>query len=692
MFAPMLGKPPVILVVDDLAMNIRILREAVRNLGEVYFATNGSAALNLARQCLPDIVLLDIEMHDMDGYEVCAAFKHDPFLRDASIIFVTSHGEPDFEIRALAYGAVDFIQKPLNIPVARARVQTHVALRNEAFKLAAARGDLETLLNHIPAFIAYWREDLINLYVNKEAAAWFPAALPSNHMFSMQTMLGERSFEAIEAHLQDLGEGGSAHFELQLHAPESGIQFAQVTLVARGGGAAASGFVMLMTDITARKQAESAKLEYLARHDDLTDLANRLMLLENTELALQAARIEHLQVAMLVLDLDHFKIINDESGQATGDRLLWILARRIEDCCRSEDTLSRGGGGAFSILLPGVPSMRMLRDFADQLLKIVSEPIWLDDGWYYLSASVGVGVFPDDSSDGQTLWRHAESAMYEAKEQGRGRWRFFHAQLDDLLRKRHQLERALREALENETLEVYYQAKVDPSCQRIRGVEALVRWSRAPGGPVSPAEFIPMAEAAGLIWMLGRWVLLRACNDARCWQDRGQPVCVSVNISVLQFREDHFLSLIADVLIEADLRPELLELEITEGILLKDTQQMLDKLLDLQSMGVRIAIDDFGTGYSSLAYLKHFPINVLKIDQSFVRGMLEHPADLAIIKAIILIGQSLGLDLVAEGVETSEQAMILLSLGCPSMQGFLYSRPSPFEVMSDVLSAWPSMR
>jgi diguanylate cyclase (GGDEF)-like protein len=686
MFVEAVTKPPVILIVDDLATNIRILGEAVRDLGKIFFATSGQAALAVARQCRPDVVLLDIEMCDMDGYQVCQAFKKDPQLCDAAVIFVTLHGQPEFELRALGYGAVDFIQKPINVSVARARIKTHIALRIETLKLASARHDLEALVLHLPAYIAFWSDGLLNLYCNDLTGRWFGVAAADIQNMPMAQVIGERNYLTVQRFLPEVRMGNSPHFELELQPAERGIRFAQVTLVARTSENETSGFVMLMTDITANKSAETERLKYLARHDDLTHLPNRLMLQECTELALQEARCKHQRVGMLVLDIDHFKAINDADGQAAGDQLLRILAKRMEGCCRSTDVISRQDGDAFSLLLPDIASVEMLKDFSEQLLGFIGEPIWLDDHRYDLRASIGISVFPDDSEDADALYRHAESAMYEAKKQGRHRWHFFNAQIESDLRALLQRERDLRAALASEAFEVHYQAKVDAGPGRICGVEALVRWPGAPDGPVSPSEFIPLAESTGLIWALGKWVLLRACNDARYWQDNGLPVCVSVNISVVQFAEEGFLDLISDALTASGLRPELLELEITEGVLLKETQRALEKLAGLRQLGVRIAIDDFGTGYSSLAYLKHFPINVLKIDQSFIRDMLDHRADAAIIKAIILLGHSLSLELVAEGVETPGQSDALLALGCPVMQGFLFSQPVPFRQMSQFLS------
>jgi diguanylate cyclase (GGDEF)-like protein len=685
MFSELLGKPAVILIVDDQITNIKMLREAVRDLGEVYFATSGLAALEMAKRCVPDVVLLDIEMQGMDGYQVCAQLKADPALRDAAIIFVTSHTEVQFELQALAHGAVDFLQKPLNVPVARARIRTHVLLHTETKKLAGARRDLEDLIQHLPAFIAFWSSEFINLFCNDLSGNWF--GVPAKAMLgqSMHHAVGESNFQTIAGHLESLKENQSASFEIELPASHGGSRYGQVTLIARQTPGRSGGLLMLLTDISARKLAEHAKLEFLSRHDALTHLPNQRYLHEHAQAVIEA-HPGHGHVGMLVLDIDHFKTINDALGHATGDRLLQLMAARLKNLCRPGDTLSRQGGDEFVILVNEAGSITGLGDFAEQVLYAVSEPFWLDGQRHDLHVSIGISVFPNDSADIPLLFRHAETAMYQAKQEGRKRWRFFSIDAENSLRTRYQLERHLRDAVQLKAFEVHYQAKVDNSLHRVVAVEALVRWPSAPGGPVSPARFIPLAEETGLILPIGEFVLQRACENGRIWQDQGLNICVSVNISFVQFREAAFLHQVVDILASTGLRPELLELEITEGVLVQNVDQALETLMALHKMGVRIAIDDFGTGYSSLAYLKRFPISVLKIDQSFVRHMLEEPTDLAIVEAIIHIGHALKLELVAEGVETQAQADMLLIKGCSVLQGYLYSRPCDFAHMSEFLA------
>ncbi|MEN0108719.1 MAG: EAL domain-containing protein, partial [Pseudomonas sp.] len=488
----------------------------------------------------------------------------------------------------------------------------------------------------------------------------------------------------ITSQLSALREGKPVSFELELPAPEGGLRYGVVTLIARQQLQQANDFLMLLTDVSARKLAEIAKIDFLHRHDALTHLPNHLYLQEQTK-ALVEAHPGYGHIGMLVLDIDHFKTINDSLGHATGDRLLQQMALRLKGLCRPGDTLSRQGGDEFVILVKDAASLEALGNFAEQVLHAVSEPFWLGDQRHDLHVSIGISVFPLDSADVELLFRHAETAMYQAKQDGRHRWRFFSIDTENSLRARHQLERELREAVQNQAFDLHYQAKIHTRLQRAVGVEALVRWPSASGETVSPADFIPLAEETGLILPLGQWVLETACRDGRAWQDQGLDICVSVNISFVQFREPDFLQMVIDALQRSGLRHDLLEVEITEGILVQDVDQALDTLNALQQLGVRIAIDDFGTGYSSLAYLKRFPINVLKIDQSFVRDMLREKTDLAIVEAIINIAHALQLELVAEGVEVEEQAALLQDKGCTVIQGYLYSRPAPFAQISALL-------
>jgi diguanylate cyclase (GGDEF)-like protein len=395
------------------------------------------------------------------------------------------------------------------------------------------------------------------------------------------------------------------------------------------------------------------------------------------ERALQAARRNRTSVAVLLLDIDHFKFINDLVSHSAGDALLQQVAQRLNGQLRASDTISRQGGDEFVVLLPEVRSGDQARLIAAKLLAAMSEPFMLGEARYSLTVSIGISLFPDDGADQETMLRHADVAMYRAKQDGRDRYRFFSAELEYQVLSRHLLETHLREAMLCQRFEVFYQAKVDAVAGRVVGVEALIRMRDGNGQLVSPAQFIPLAEETGLIVPIGKLVLETACRQAAEWRAQGHDIHVSVNISALQFGDRMLTQNVADVLVATGLPPSSLELEITEGALIEDAELARTTLDALTTLGVSVSIDDFGTGYSSLAYLKRFSVHTLKIDQSFVREMLSEKSDLAIIQAIITLGNALGLQLVAEGVERQEQADLLVSLGCHVLQGFLYSRPVP---------------
>ncbi|MFT6465536.1 EAL domain-containing protein [Halopseudomonas sp.] len=548
---------PVILIVEDQGTDALVLSEMVRDLGDVFLASNGSAALVIAKQCRPDLVLLDIEMHGMNGFAVCKALKADPELCDAAVIFVTSHTQTANELRALEYGGIDFIRKPLQPALAKAYIKAHLALRMEAKRLA--------------------------------------------------------------------------------------------------------------------------------NHDALTGLPNRTLLQDRTEHALQVAHRNQTRVAMLLLDLDNFKGIDNTLGAAISDALLTETAARLTCAARAVDTVSRQGGDEFVLLLPEVSDCDAVNQFAERLLTRISAPFLLEEDRYSLNASIGISLFPDDANDAESLYRNASAAMHRAKIEGRNRVCFFSAAIERSTRCRHLLEQKMRIALEDKAFEVFYQPKMATHSETVIGVEALVRWRQTDGSFISPADFIPLAEETGLIIPLGEYVLRQACKDAQTLIDQGNNLIVSVNISTVQFGEDNFLQMVHDILQATGLEPEFLELEITEGVLAKDVNKTRQVLAALRQKGVRIAIDDFGTGYSSLAYLKSFPIDVLKIDQSFVRDMLSDKSDAAIIEAIITLAKALDLEMVAEGVETQDQAEALQNYGCDIMQGYLYFRPVPFLELCGLL-------
>jgi diguanylate cyclase (GGDEF)-like protein len=381
------------------------------------------------------------------------------------------------------------------------------------------------------------------------------------------------------------------------------------------------------------------------------------------------------RIAVLFVDLDGFKKVNDTAGHDAGDVLLQSVAGRLARCVGEADTLARVGGDEFVIVVAGYRDIEDLAALARQVLDTIAVPFEVADNEYYLGVSIGISVSPGDGQDATMLMRNADSAMYHAKQRGRNNFQFFTAELNQRLQRRFTIEQSLRRALAAGELSLVYQPVIDSGCGRTIGAEALLRWHHEELGQVSPAEFIPVAEDTGLIIAIGHWVLERACEQAAEWRRTIAPdLMIAVNLSPRQFN-DGLVERIAGCLSRTRLEPGALELEITEGLLMRDSEAVLPMLRALADMGVRISVDDFGTGYSSLSYLKRFPLHNLKVDRSFVAGLPDHRDSVAITQAVVAMAHSLGMNVTAEGVETAEQAVFLRSIGCDKQQGYLFSRP-----------------
>lgn len=441
----------------------------------------------------------------------------------------------------------------------------------------------------------------------------------------------------------------------------------------------------VISDITDRKQAEQ-QVYRLAHYDTLTGLANRTLLRDRLEQALTDAQRRGERIAVMFLDLDHFKNVNDSLGHEIGDRLLQAVSERLLECLRGNDSVSRQGGDEFILILRQIADSESAARVAEKLLDRVSGLYQIGPHELHITPSIGISLFPDDGSDYDILVRNADTAMYHAKELGRCNYQFFTSQMTKRAHERLSIENELRRALEHDEFALHYQPQVDLKTGRIIGVEALLRWFSREHGTVSPATFIPIAEQSGLIVPLGEWVLRTACNQNRLWQQAGLgPITTAVNLSAIQFRRRDVDRTIFEALTGAGIDPALLELEITESTLMQETREIAETMRRLKDVGVRLAIDDFGTGYSSLAYLKRFPIDRIKVDQSFVRDITTDPDDAAITNAIINLGHSLKVEVVAEGVETSEQVLFLRKRGCDSMQGYYFSKPLPAEEFACLL-------
>lgn len=451
-------------------------------------------------------------------------------------------------------------------------------------------------------------------------------------------------------------------------------QWVSINTVHDGNGML-QNYIVVLTDISQRKQSEE-KLQFLATHDALTGLPNRALLQERTELALLRAQRYHQRIAVLFIDLDRFKIINDTLGHQVGDMLLQEAAGRLKECLRQTDTIARQGGDEFVVLVEDFTEQQYLANVANKIMATLSQPFILMQQELYISASIGISVYPEDGMDIFSLLKNADVAMYRAKDAGKNTFHFYSAENSANSVSRLALENNLRRAQERNEFSLWYQPKLDLANQSIIGAEALLRWDSAELGMVSPEDFIPIAEETGLIIELGAWVLKQACRDACEWQAiAGRPVRVGVNISARQFREDSLTEVISAALEESGLTPDCLELEITESMIMQNAERASQMLENVRKFGSHVLIDDFGTGYSSLGYLKQFPIDSLKIDRSFVRDIPQDSDDMAITQAIIAMAHSLKMKVVAEGVETQEQLDFLREQGCDQLQGYMFSPP-----------------
>jgi diguanylate cyclase (GGDEF)-like protein len=417
------------------------------------------------------------------------------------------------------------------------------------------------------------------------------------------------------------------------------------------------------------------QIDYYANHDFLTGLPNRLFFKEQCRSALKEAGQADQPAALLFLDLDRFKVINDMFGHSVGDDLLRVVARRLIQHIRLGDTVARVEGDEFAMLLPNAEREEAAR-VAQLILDELCKPFLLDGNEFYVTPSVGISLYPRDGLDEETLVKHADTAMYRAKELGRNHYRFYTTDMNEQMAKRVRLEKGLRKALDRDELTLHYQPQVDIMTREIMGMEALLRWDHPELGMVSPADFIPLAEENGMIIPIGEWVLRRACVQNKSWIDAGlSPMRMAVNLSARQFQHNNLVEVVAQILQETDLPAQYLDLEITESVAMFNESYVIAKLHELKNLGIKISIDDFGTGYSSLSYLKKFPIDALKIDKSFVAEVMNDKDDAEIITTIISMARNLKVSVIAEGVENEQQLQFLRSQKCTEAQGYLFSKP-----------------
>ncbi|MES2990908.1 MAG: EAL domain-containing protein [Pseudomonadota bacterium] len=680
---PMIDRKPLVLIVDDVPANLHVLATALRADYRIKVALEGAAALDLAgrESDPPDLILLDVMMPLMSGHDVLRRLRADAATRDIPVVFVTADTSEGSEVRGLELGALDFLTKPVDLPVLQRRVATLLEQRRLQNSLQRSELKLAAMLDSSMQFIGLLDPSGRVLHVNRQVLKLL--GLP------LDELLGKRFWDmpvwAERAHQQDhvheavqrAAQGLASRFET-VHAGKDGQQmildFSLRPIFGEDGEVA---FLLPeATDVTQQKAAEES-IRHLANNDPLTGLPNRTLLTDRANQAIRTAERTKEPLALMFLDLDRFKNINDSLGHACGDQLLQEVARRLVDTVRQPDTVARLGGDEFVLLLPDTPVGGAMV-VAEKLLASIARPFLLEQQELTVTPSIGISMYPGDGRDFAMLSKCADIAMYRAKREGRNTFRFYTQEMHDRSSRVLCMEAMLRQAIARDELTLHYQPQIEIETGDCVGCEALLRWNNAELGSISPAEFIPLAEETGLIVPLGEWVMRTATRQAKRWQDALLPMrLMAVNVSSIQLRRAEFADMVADALRESGLPPRRLEIELTESAAFSNPETALALLDGLHQLGVRISIDDFGTGYSSLSYLKRIHIDKLKIDQSFIRDLGKNRGDEALVEAMIQMAHSLKLTIVAEGVESPQQLDALRARSCTEVQGYYFSRPLP---------------
>ncbi|WP_345793288.1 EAL domain-containing protein [Thauera sp. JM12B12] len=675
-----------ILVADDDLTACLLLRAALEKAGfEVCTASDGAQALREFARSAFDMAMLDVDMPGLNGFEVCAVLRREA--GDAfPIVMVTGMDDTGSIETAYQSGATDFMSKPLNWALIGHRVRYLLRAARAAHALRTANARNAAMLGAIPDTLLRLDRKARIVEVRSGAAPGTAERLPRSGLGltdAYPPAAAQQLAKALDA-AHATGTPQSADFSL-VDTDERQRHF-EARLVPIDGDEA----LCLVRDITDRKDNEN-RIFRLAYFDTLTGLANRQAFHERLEREIQRAQRDERRLAVLFMDLDHFKSVNDTLGHGAGDALLQEAARRLRNTLRPSDLVARAtvelarlGGDEFTVLLPDIAHPDDALHIAERIRDAMQQPFALEGGSPRLSTSIGIALFPEDGHDSASLLKHADTAMYHAKDCGRNGARFYNTELTQAAVERMRLEISLRQALERDEFFLMYQPQLDAHSGRVTSVEALVRWRHPERGLVPPLDFIPFAEQNGMIVAIGRWVLHQACRDAAAWLHAGQPMQVAVNLSPLQFREPQLLEIIRGVLADTGLPPRWLELEVTESALMDDNETTLNTLLALRAEGIHIALDDFGTGYSSLSYLKRLPLSRIKVDKSFVIGLPDDRDNLAIVQAIVSLARHLGFSITAEGVETMEQARLLTELGSDSLQGYCFSTPVEVAALAEL--------
>lgn len=701
-----------VLVVEDELRVMQSLKELLEIHGyEVATASSGQAAIEHVKREPCDVVLLDLNLPHMKGHQVLDFITSGQL--GIAVIVLSGDASTDSAISVLRRGARDFLCKPYAPEQLLSAIETAVRkqrIENDGTAMEArlieserlhryivesspdliymldTEGRFSFINSRVESLLGYRKNELLGVHYS--TLVYEPDGEFSRYVFN-ERRTGERASHNVELRLKCRNGDGVLRYHEN--------RYLTVEVNARGmynaGDAEAvqrfKGTYGIARDISDRKKAEEI-INFQASHDLLTRLPNRFLFKDRLGLAISQARRNPQTFAIMFLDLDRFKVVNDTLGHLIGDQLLQSVSKRILGCLREGDTLARAGGDEYMLLLPQAGRRADASEVAKKILSELRQPFVIDGHELFVTISIGIALYPEHGENPDTLIRRADIAMYEAKSRGKDAYDFFRDDMNAVISDYVSLESGMRRALQSDQFALYYQPQVNVTSGEVIAVEALVRWQHPTRGLLVPSDFIPIAEESGLIVAIGEWVLRKACEEISKWRsEQLPPIRVAVNFSALQFEQANLVDMVVGILKEYDLPGEALEIEITENLVMKDMDKTVRKLRELSSHGIRVAIDDFGTGYASLSYLRRLPIDTLKLDQSFVQDIHTSSAGTSITAAIASMADSLSLNLIAEGVETEVQMNYLRSLGCEEMQGFMLSPPLPAEAAKRFVTREP---